>query len=116
MIMETIYQPIVIEKANEIIESLDGFFKDYEIESLDFARKYICDKLTSKFIDGNLDFDEELPIFLFDDEEFEVILRELVAGSVLYDLKEQGLVDSYQDENTEEMFFLTKKGKKLIKD
>jgi len=45
-----------------------------------------------------------------------VILRELVAGSVLYDLKDQGLVDSYQDENTEEMFFLTKKGKKLIKD
>jgi predicted transcriptional regulator len=43
------------------------------------------------------------------------MLREIVAGSVLYELKDKGLVDSYQDDTTEEMFFLTKKGKKLIK-
>jgi len=40
----------------------------------------------------------------------------MVAGSVLNELKNSGLVDSYEDDNTEEMFFLTKKGKKLLKD
>jgi hypothetical protein len=113
--MSTIYQPIVIEKSNEIIESLTDLFTDYEIMSLEFARKYLCDKLTDKFIEGSLDNDDEDSILIFNDEEFEVVLREIVAGSVLYELKEKGLVDSYQDDTTEEMFFLTKKGKKVMK-
>jgi hypothetical protein len=113
--MSTIYQPIVIEKSNEIIESLTDLFTDYEIMSLEFARKYLCDKLTDKFIEGSLDNEDEGSIFIFNDEEFEVVLREIVAGSVLYELKEKGLVDSYQDDTTEEMFFLTKKGKKVMK-
>jgi hypothetical protein len=113
--MSTIYQPIVIEKSNEIIESLTDLFSDYEIMSLEFARKYLCDKLTDKFIEGSLDNDDEGSILIFNDEEFEVVLREIVAGSVLYELKEKGLVDSYQDDTTEEMFFLTKKGKKVMK-
>jgi hypothetical protein len=113
--MSTIYQPIVIEKSNEIIESLTDLFTDYEIMSLEFARKYLCDKLTDKFIEGSLDNDDEDSILIFNDEEFEVMLREIVAGSVLYELKEKGLVDSYQDDTTEEMFFLTKKGKKVMK-
>ena len=57
--MSTIYQPIVIEKSNEIIESLTDLFTDYEIMSLEFARKYLCDKLTDKFIEGSLDNDDE---------------------------------------------------------
>ena len=52
---------------------------------------------------------------MFTEDEFEVILRELVAGSVLYELKDKGLVDSYEDDNTEEMFFLTEEGKKHLK-
>ena len=52
---------------------------------------------------------------MFNDDEFEVVLREIVAGSVLYELKEKGLVDSYEDDTTEEMFFLTKKGKRVMK-
>lgn len=113
--MSTIYQPIVIEKSNEIIESLTDLFTDYEIMSLEFAKKYLCDKLTDKFIEGNLDNDSECSIFIFTDDEFEIMLREIVAGSVLYELKEKGLVDSYEDDTTEEMFFLTKKGKKVMK-
>ena len=81
--MNTIYQPIVIEKSNEIIESLVDLFDDYEIMSLEFTRKYLCDKLTDKFIDGSLD-DEDCPILIFSDEEFDVMLREIIAGSVLY--------------------------------
>jgi len=33
----------------------------------------------------------------------------------MYELKEQGVMDSYEDENTEEQFFLTEKGKELTK-
>lgn len=114
--MNKIYQPIVIEKANDIIESLVDFFNDYEIMSLDYAKEYMCNKLTEKFINGELEEDEVGDLFLFTEDEFEQILKELVAGSVLYELKEKGLVDSYEDDTTDEMFFLTKKGKKLLKD
>jgi hypothetical protein len=113
--MDRIYQPIVIEKANEIIEDLYDFFIEYQIDSTEFAKKYLCDKLTEKFIVGELDEDEMGGIFLFTEDEFETILKELIAGSVLYELKEKGLVDSYEDDTTEEMFFLTNKGKKQFK-
>ena len=114
--MNKIYQPIVIEKTNDIIESLIDFFNDYEIESLDFAKEYLCDKLTEKFINGELEEDEIGNVLLFTESEFEVILKELIAGSILYELKDKGLIGSYEDNTTEETFFLTKKGKKLPKD
>ena len=116
MIMNKIYQPIVIEMTNEIITDLveTEFFADYEIKSTVFAEKYLLDKLTDKFILGELENDDDEFLGVFNDEEFEVVLREIVAGSVLYELKERGLVDSYEDETTEEMFFLTKKGKRAM--
>jgi predicted transcriptional regulator len=115
--MDKIYQPIVIEMCEEIITDLveTEFFKDYEIGSTEFAKKYLLDKLTDKFILGELENDDDEFLGVFNDEEFEVVLREIVAGSVLYELKERGLVDSYEDETTEEMFFLTKKGKRAMK-
>jgi hypothetical protein len=115
--MNKIYQPIVIEMTNEIITDLteSEFFADYEIQSTTFAEKYLLDKLTDKFILGELEGDDDEFLGVFNDEEFEVVLREIVAGSVLYELKERGLVDSYEDETTEEMFFLTKKGKRVMK-
>ena len=117
MIMSKIYQPIVIEMANEIITDLteSEFFADYEIQSTVFAEKYLLDKLTDKFILGELENGDDEFLGVFNDEEFEVVLREIVAGSVLYELKEKGLVDSYEDDTTEEMFFLTKKGKRVMK-
>ena len=117
MIMSKIYQPIVIEMANDIITDLreSEFFADYEIQSTVFAEKYLLDKLTDKFILGELENEDDEFLGVFNDDEFEVVLREIVAGSVLYELKEKGLVDSYEDETTEEMFFLTKKGKRVMK-
>lgn len=111
--MKKIYQPSVIERADELIEILieERFFEDYEIENYNFAKYYLRDKLTDKFILGTLENDED---DIFSEEEYETILREIVAGSVLYELKEKGLVDSYEDEDTEEMFFLTKEGKKIL--
>jgi len=117
MIMSKIYQPIVIEMANDIITDLmeSEFFADYDIQSTVFAEKYLLDKLTEKFILGELENDDDEFLGVFNDDEFEVVLREIVAGSVLYELKEKGLVDSYEDDTTEEMFFLTKKGKRVMK-
>lgn len=112
--MNKIYQPSVIEKANELVQILieENFFNDYEIENFDFATKYLKDKLTEKFILGTLDSEED---DVFTEKEYEVILREIVAGSILNELKMKGLVDSYEDEDTEEMFFLTPEGKKHLK-
>jgi hypothetical protein len=117
MIMSKIYQPIVIEMTNDIISDLieTEFFKDYEIESTEFAKKYLLDKLTDKFILGELENEDDEFLGVFNDDEFEVVLREIVAGSVLYELKDRGLVESYEDDTTEEMFFLTKKGKRVMK-
>ncbi len=108
------YQPIVIECTENLIKGLEDadFFKDYEITDLTYTKNYLNELFTQKFINGELD-DEETPFF--SEEEFEVLLKEIAAGSVLYDLKKQGYVNSYEDDKTEEMFFLTKKGKEFLK-
>jgi hypothetical protein len=112
--MKTTYQPEVIRQTEIIIEGLkeSEFFDDYEITDLTYTRQYLNEFFTQKFIDGKLEDDIEE---LFTEEEFEVILREIAAGTVLFELKQKGLVDSYEDDNTEEMFFLTEEGKKFVK-
>lgn len=110
--MKNIYQPIVIERANEIMNVLreTDFFFEYEIEDESFAMTYLCDKLTDKFIKGELDESIEN---LFHEDDMEQFLKEIVAGSLLYELQNKGIIDSIEDENNEERFFLTEKGKKL---
>lgn len=110
--MKNIYQPIVIERANEIMNVLreTDFFFEYEIEDESFAMTYLCDKLTDKFIKGELDESVEN---LFHEDDMEQFLKEIVAGSLLYELQSKGIIDSIEDENNEERFFLTEKGKKL---
>lgn len=109
------YQPKVIECTENLIKGLEDaeFFKDYEIEDLTYTRQYLNEFFTQKFIDGQLDNEEEF-IPMFDEPEFEKILREIAAGTVLYDLKKMGYIDSYEDDVTEERFFLTRKGKKYL--
>lgn len=112
--MSKIYQPKVKEIAKEIIDDLteSGFFTEYEIVSTEFANEYLCEKLTEKFIIGELDLEEAL----FDEDEFTKILQEIVDGSLLNELKKKGYINSYEDEDTEELFFLTEEGKKYVKD
>lgn len=114
--MDKVYQPIVLEKTEEIIEILteSNFFKDYEIVDLTYSRMFLNDRLTEKFIKGDLDESEEIPLNYFDEDEFGEIVRCIIAGSVLYELKEKGYVNSYEDENTEETFFLTNEGKQYL--
>ena len=111
--MSKVYQPIVIEESENLLMGLieSKFFEDYEIDNYTFAKQYILDVMNEKYIDGLLG-DESDEIFT--EEEFTKMLQEIVAGTILYELKEQGLINSYEDENTEETFFLTEKGKKHI--
>lgn len=112
--MSKVYQPIVIKETENLIEGLieSDFFKDYEISNYTYAKSYLLDVMTEKYIDGSLD---DVERELFTEEEFTKILQEIVAGTVLYELKEMGLIESYEDDNTEEMFFLTDKGKEHLK-
>jgi len=115
--MNKVYQPVVIEKCNEIIQILkeSNFFEDYEINDTEYIEKYLKDKLTTKFINGELDSEADADLEIFTEDEFEIMLREMVSGSILYELKKKGFVNSYDDENTEEMFFLTEQGKEYMR-
>ena len=113
--MSKFYQPIVIDKAKEILFVLreSDFFAEYEIQDETFAMDYLCDKLTIKFINGELD--EDSYENLFNEDDMEQFLKEIIAGSLLYELQAKGIVDSIEDENNEERFFLTDKGKEIAK-
>ena len=113
--MAKAYQPIVIEETDNLIQGLieSEFFLDYDIIDYSFARQFILDELTQKYIDGL--FDESEDAELFTEDEFTKLLQKIVAGSLLSELKERGLVSSYEDDDTEETFFLTEEGKQLIR-
>ncbi len=102
----------IIEYANEIIQSLSegGFFNEHEIKNIDFSKNIICEKLTDKFITNGLD----LEVGIFTEDEFEQMLREIIASDILNELKIKGYLNSYEDDDTEELFFLTEEGKKYL--
>lgn len=106
------YQQVVLDKADAFITILTeiDFFKDHEIKNIEFAKKYLCDVLTEKFIDGKIDDD-----ILFEEEEIEKMLNEIIVGSIFQELKRKGYVDSIDNENHEETFFLTEDGKEYLK-
>jgi len=107
------YLPKIETITEEIIQTLieDEFFKDFEIEDYSYARKRIAEELTNKFLINGLD--EENGIF--SEDEFDKILKEIAAEDVLRSLQKRGLINSYEDENTEEIFFLTEKGREEMK-
>lgn len=111
--MSKVYQPIVVEETEHIIQGLieSEFFSDYEIDDYTYARQHILDLLTEKFIKGLLENEETE---LFSEDEFTKLLQEIVAGTILFELKEKGLINSYEDDNTDEVFFLTEEGKKHL--
>ena len=107
------YLPKIQEITEEIIASLveDNYFTEFEISSEDYARKRISDELTRKFLENGLDNEDE---GYFSEDEFETILKEIIAEDVLRSLQKNGLIDSYEDDETEEMFFLTDLGKNQV--
>ena len=108
------YQPIVIEKAQHVVDVLheNNFFEDYEIGSDEFAMNYFCDVFTEKFINEGLDDDGPH----FSEDQMDKYLREVIVGSIIHDLQENGILDSVEDEDNQERYFLTEKGKEYSKD
>ncbi len=104
------YLPKIEKIADEIIQTLieDDFFIDFEIEDQTYTRKRFCDELTAKFLLNGLE-DENIGIFT--EEEFDKILKEVVAEDMLRNLQKKGFINSYEDEGVEEVFFLTEKGR-----
>jgi hypothetical protein len=49
--------------------------------------------------------------YLENEDAFQRVIVKSITESVLTDLKERGMVDSIEDENGEEVFFLTPIGK-----
>jgi hypothetical protein len=112
--MQKIYQPIVIEEVDLLINDLTdmNFFIDHEINDLSFTRELLLDIVTEKYISNQLiDGDQDLS---FSEDEFSDILKKIIVGSMLHELKQKGMINSYEDENVEEVFFLTKEGKEYL--
>ena len=107
------YLPKIQEITEGIIATLvdDNYFIDFEISSQDYARKRISDELTLKFLENGLNNGE---YGYLSEDEFDVILKEIVAEDLLRSLQKKGLLNSYEDDNTEEVFFLTTLGKEEI--
>jgi hypothetical protein len=108
--MEKIYPTEVKVIAENLVKLLkeDGFFNNDEFQETGFAEKYFREILLEKFLNGT-------SLDLGDDEEMSIHLDRVIAGSIFYELKNDGLMDSYEDENTKEVFFLTEKGKEFRK-
>jgi hypothetical protein len=107
------YLPKIQEITEGIIATLvdDNYFIDFEISSQDYARKRISDELTLKFLENGLNNEED---GYLSEDEFDIILKEIVAEDLLRTLQKKGLLSSYEDDNTEEVFFLTTLGKEEI--
>lgn len=113
--MKKVYQPIVIQEADNIIEGLTqtNFFKDYGIEDKTYAKEYLLEILSEKYLQNLLGEENDE---LFTEDEFTELLNVIVVGSLINELKEEGLIDSVSDSNDEEIFFLTDEGKIKFKE
>ena len=89
----------------------DGFFKEYDIVDIEPAKSVLCDSLTEKFISGDLNDGSAN----YDDNEFEKIMNLMIVSCLLEGIKHKGYIDSFPDENGEEMYFTTEKGKQYMK-
>jgi hypothetical protein len=106
--MDKVYPQEVRIVAENYVDLLreDGFFDGEDFTTTTYAEKYIKDVLLEKFLVGT-------PLDLGDDNELNLHLDRIITGSIFYELKEDGYMDSYEDEDTKEVFFLTEKGRKL---
>jgi hypothetical protein len=110
--MKTNYQPIVVKKSTQMLEVLEelDFFTEHEIKNKQYVFDYFCDVFTEKFINGEINDND----IIINEYEFHKYLTEIILISTLQSLKENNLVDSIEDENNEEVFFLTELGKNTV--
>jgi hypothetical protein len=99
----------VVKETENIIQGLElsNFFKDHGIEDYTYATNHILEILSTKDESTLNDTNEEL----FTENEFNDMLNTIIVGSHISELKELGFMDSYNDENNDEIFFITEEGK-----
>lgn len=108
------YPKIVSDKTNEFVDVLNdiNFFEENEVQVDSSIIDLISKKMVIKFIDGHLS-DDEYVYDCFSEEEISDLLHEIIVLGTLNSLREKGIIDCIENENNEEMFFLTKEGKDL---
>ena len=115
--MKKTFQPFIIELSKRIIEILDNdvnFFKEENVTDISHTEYLLCEKLTEKFIKGELSNEVDI-MGLFTKDEFETILNQIKTKSLIDNLVNFGYINYYEDENGEERFFLTNEGKEYAK-
>ena len=110
---EITFLPIVKEKAEYIVNILseNKFFSDNFISDTTYATYRLSLTLTDKFINGELLNENDNVVF--DEDEMETILTEIIVQNALDNLKNKGIIDSVLNEDNEEIFFLTQEGKNI---
>ena len=109
--MEQPQSPKVVRRKVETVLDVirkSGYFEIFDIKE-DYARKEITYTVLeeySKQMSPNFELN-------WGDHKIGTMLSRIFVGSILHELKEEGIVGSYEDEQTEEVFFLTEKGRKL---
>lgn len=113
---EITFLPIVKEKAEYIINILseNNFFSDNFISDTSYATYRLSLTLTDKFINGELLNENDNVVF--DEDELETILTEIIVQNALDNLKNKGVIDSVINEDDEEIFFLTQQGKNIAEE
>lgn len=106
--MSKVYQPFILEKADQLLEVL----KD-DIQCTPVTKNRLCDILTAKFIEGELNPDDPINS-IFDEDELMSFIHECLVQEDLDILVEKGLVGILEDENNENMYFVTEEGKKYM--
>jgi hypothetical protein len=88
----------------------ERFFEDNEIEK-NGVQSYITVAgpiYMNRWVNGTLD--EALD----DEEEITTVLKQTIILSVMFDVKDKGMVDLLEDENGEPFFFMTRAGKDYL--
>lgn len=112
--MNKIYTPQIEDYVKEVVDILSisdelcGNFFEVEtpedpILGKELLYEIIADKATDNFILGES--------FILTEEQFYEAFRDVKIRVALQTLKQKNLIDSIEDENGEEIFFLTEKGK-----
>lgn len=108
--MEQPKSPKVVKRKVETVLDVirkSGYFEIFDLKE-DYARKEITHTVLEEYtkqMSSNFEM-------TWGDKKIGEMLSRIFVGSILHELKEEGIVGTYEDENTEEVFFLTKKGKK----
>jgi len=117
----TIYTPEVIQYVDTVMGVIEtglhpetklNFFES-EFTTADRGRRLfrmlVSDKATANFLERE---DTEIRLTM---EQMADIMKETVVRASLEELRDNGLIDWIEDENGNEMVFLTEKGKEMGK-